>query len=66
MMRCIAVDDEPFALQLLADDIGKIPFLQLMKTFSSPLEALEYLKTSSVDLLVPRYSDAFAEGNRVS
>jgi DNA-binding LytR/AlgR family response regulator len=51
MMRCVAVDDEPFALKLIADDIAKVPFLQLVKTFSSPLEALEYIKRSPVDLL---------------
>jgi DNA-binding LytR/AlgR family response regulator len=50
-MRCIAVDDEPFALKLIADDIRKVPFLELVKTFSSGLEAIEYLKKESVDLL---------------
>jgi DNA-binding LytR/AlgR family response regulator len=50
-LKCIAVDDEPFALKLIADDIQKIPFLQLVKTFSSPLEALDYLKKNPVDLL---------------
>jgi DNA-binding LytR/AlgR family response regulator len=50
-MRCIAVDDEPFALRLIADDIGKIPFLELVKTCTSPLEALDYLQRNTVDLL---------------
>jgi DNA-binding LytR/AlgR family response regulator len=50
-MRCIAVDDEPFALRLIADDIRKVPFLELIKTFSSPLEALEFIKKEPVDLL---------------
>lgn len=50
-MRCIAVDDEPFALRLIADDIGKIPFLELVKTCTSPLEALHYLQRNTVDLL---------------
>jgi DNA-binding LytR/AlgR family response regulator len=50
-MRCIAVDDEPFALRLIADDIRKVPFLELIKTFSSSLEALEFIKKESVDLL---------------
>ena len=30
MIRCIAVDDEPLALELLQDNISKIPFLQLV------------------------------------
>jgi DNA-binding LytR/AlgR family response regulator len=50
-MRCLAVDDEPFALRLIADDIQKVPFLELVKPCSSPLEALEYLKKDPVDLL---------------
>jgi DNA-binding LytR/AlgR family response regulator len=50
-MNCLAVDDEPFALKLLADDIQKIPFLKLIKTCTSPLEALEYLKHNPIDLL---------------
>lgn len=50
-MRCIAVDDEPFALRLIGDDIQKIPFLELVKTCTSPLEALEYLQKNSIDLL---------------
>jgi DNA-binding LytR/AlgR family response regulator len=50
-MRCIAVDDEPFALRLIADDIRKVPFLELVKTFSSSLEALDFIKKESIDLL---------------
>jgi DNA-binding LytR/AlgR family response regulator len=50
-LRCVAIDDEPFALKLLADDIGKIPFLDLVATFSSPLSALEFLNSNSIDLL---------------
>jgi DNA-binding LytR/AlgR family response regulator len=50
-LKCIAVDDEPFALKLIADDIEKIPFLQLIKTFYSSIHAMEYLNKNSVDLL---------------
>jgi len=50
-LRCIAIDDEPFALEILSDDIQKISFLKLTATFSSPLNALEWLKTEPVDLI---------------
>ncbi|MBO0938785.1 response regulator transcription factor [Fibrella sp. HMF5335] len=50
-MRCIAIDDEPFALDLLADDIQKIPFLDLVGKYSNPLEAYEPIRRGQVDLL---------------
>lgn len=51
MIRCIVVDDEPFAIELLEDFIRKVPFLQLIHTCESALEALEILKKGSVDLM---------------
>jgi DNA-binding LytR/AlgR family response regulator len=50
-MTCIAIDDEPLALQLISQYCNKIPFLKLEKVFTNPDEAIEYLKTTSVDLL---------------
>lgn len=50
-LRCIAIDDEPFALEILADDIAKVPFLELVGTFSSPLDAVSTLQNEAVDLL---------------
>lgn len=50
-MRCIIIDDEPLALDLLEDDISKIPFLTLTQKFQSPFEALDTLKSGEVDLL---------------
>lgn len=50
-LRCIAIDDEPFALEILADDIAKVPFLELMGQFTSPLDALDTLRQEPVDLL---------------
>ncbi|HEY3403287.1 MAG TPA: LytTR family DNA-binding domain-containing protein [Ohtaekwangia sp.] len=51
MMTCIAVDDEPLALDLLEDNIRKIPFLKLLKKCSSAIEANHFLQTQSVDLI---------------
>ncbi|GAB3513585.1 LytR/AlgR family response regulator transcription factor [Emticicia fontis] len=50
-IRCIAIDDEPFALQIIADDIQKIPFLELSATFSNAIEAEQFLKDNDVDLI---------------
>src|SRR5436190_19123579 len=51
MLRCIAIDDEPLALELLVDNISKVPFLQLVAECSNPLEALKVLQEQKVDLI---------------
>jgi DNA-binding LytR/AlgR family response regulator len=50
-INCIAIDDEPFALEIIADDIKKINFLNLVGTFSNPLDAWELIKQGNVDLM---------------
>lgn len=50
-LRCIIIDDEPLALDLLEDDISKIPFLTLTHKFQSPFEAIPLLKSGQVDLI---------------
>ena len=51
MMQCIAIDDEPLALELLSDFCEKVPFLQLQKKFTRTSDALLYMKSHPVDLL---------------
>lgn len=51
MLRCLAIDDEPLALELLEDNISKVPFLQLVASCSNPFEAMEVLKQQEVDLI---------------
>lgn len=50
-LRCIAVDDEPFALEILADDILKIPFLALENTYSNAKDGEKRIKEGGIDLL---------------
>lgn len=50
-MNCIAIDDEPLALDLLKDYTDKIPFLKLERTFSNPIEGLSYLQENKVDMV---------------
>ena len=51
MSSCIAIDDEPLALQLINQYCEKIPFLQLKKVFTNPDEAKEYLLNNKTELV---------------
>ena len=51
MIRCIAIDDEPLALQLIKEYSLKIPFLNLMQIFTNPDEAKAWLQQNDTDLL---------------
>jgi two-component system LytT family response regulator len=50
-MKCIAIDDEPFALELIAGYIQKTPFLEFAGAFTNPLKALSFLMNNKVDLI---------------
>ena len=51
MIRCLAIDDEPLALQQLVTYIGKIPFLELAAQCQSALEARKFLEQETVDAI---------------
>ena len=51
MIRCIAIDDEPLALQQLAAYIKKTSFLELVAQCQSALEAQQFLEQDTVDAI---------------
>jgi DNA-binding LytR/AlgR family response regulator len=51
MLRCLAIDDESLALDLLEDNILKVPFLVLVKKCRSAFEAIEILRQEKIDLI---------------
>ena len=51
MIRCLAIDDEPLALQQIAAYIGKVPFLELAAQCQSALEAQQFLQQDTVDAI---------------
>lgn len=51
MIRCLAVDDELLSLDLLEDNIRRIPFLQLVARCNNAYEAMEVMQREPVDLI---------------
>ena len=51
MIRCMAIDDEPLALQQIAAYIGKVPYLELVAQCQSALEAHQFLQHDTVDVI---------------
>ena len=51
MIRVLAIDDEPLALQQLAAYIRKIPYLELVAECQSALEAKEILNQENIDAI---------------
>jgi two-component system response regulator LytT len=52
MIKVVAIDDEPLALQLVKGYIEKTPFLELAGSFDNPVDAVVYIKSADVDLVL--------------
>lgn len=50
-MKCLIVDDEPYAVDLLTEYIQQTPFLQLVGKCYNAIEALSFLQNQEVDLI---------------
>ena len=51
MIRCLAIDDEPLALQQIVAYINKVPFLELAAQCQSAVEARKFLEDDTVDAI---------------
>jgi DNA-binding LytR/AlgR family response regulator len=51
MLKAIAIDDEPMALEVIKAHAKKVTFLDLQETFVSAMEALDFLKKNPCDLV---------------
>jgi DNA-binding LytR/AlgR family response regulator len=51
MIRAIAIDDEPSALDVLKIHCEDIPSISLIASFTNPIKALDFLKKEKVDLI---------------
>ncbi|MGQ1948344.1 LytR/AlgR family response regulator transcription factor [Geofilum sp. OHC36d9] len=51
MIKCVIVDDEPRALEIVKDFAGRIPFLQVEAACTDPVEAASIIKSKQPQLL---------------
>ena len=51
MIKCITVDDEPLALEVIESHISKIDQLELLGSFTSPIKAFSFIREHDVDLI---------------
>jgi two-component system, LytTR family, response regulator len=48
---CIAIDDEPLALDIIRDYARRVPYLNLIATFDNALDSIDFLKSNQVQLM---------------
>jgi DNA-binding LytR/AlgR family response regulator len=51
MLKAIAIDDEPIALEVIKSLSRKVVFIELIQTFTDSFEALDFLQKHKTDLL---------------
>lgn len=51
ILKAIAIDDEPKALEVVKMHAAKVPFLDLAETFTNAFDAIPYLKKNKIDLI---------------
>ncbi|MCW3119308.1 MAG: two-component system response regulator, partial [Chitinophagaceae bacterium] len=51
MLRAIAIDDEPFALEVVKNLLEEIPFIQLAACFTKAVEAIGFLQENEIQLI---------------
>lgn len=50
-MNCIAIDDEPLALDIITEFCSNISYLNLIATFTNPMDAAKLLNSIDIDLI---------------
>ena len=50
-IHCIAIDDEPLALDIIREYCSKVSFLNLSKTFDNAVDSIEFIRSGKVDLI---------------
>ncbi len=50
-IKCVAIDDEPLALDLVREYVLRFPILKMVQTFDDAIAGAEFLRSNPVDLL---------------
>ncbi|KAF2511925.1 LytR/AlgR family response regulator transcription factor [Flavobacterium foetidum] len=50
-MKCVIIDDEPLAVELLEDFVKKVDSLELINTFNNAIDAVSFINQNNVDLI---------------
>jgi DNA-binding LytR/AlgR family response regulator len=50
-MKCVIIDDEPLAVELLEDFVRKVDSLELISTFNNAIDAVSFINQNSIDLI---------------
>ena len=50
-LKCVIIDDEPVARQLIAEFVGDIDYLELLGEAENPAKAIKLLTENAVDLI---------------
>ncbi len=50
-INCIAIDDEPLALDIIREYCSKVSFLNLLKTFDNAIESIDFIRSEKIDLI---------------
>lgn len=50
-LKCVAIDDEPLAVELISTYISRFPDLEILQTFEDAVSGAEYMNRNEVDLL---------------
>ncbi|HET9570617.1 MAG TPA: response regulator [Bacteroidales bacterium] len=51
VINCIIVEDEPLALKRTNDFVSRVPYLNLLATFTNGFEAIGFVKEHDIDLM---------------
>ncbi|BDU24779.1 MULTISPECIES: LytTR family DNA-binding domain-containing protein [unclassified Flavobacterium] len=50
-MKCVIIDDEPLAVELLQDFVKKVDSLELVNSFNNAIDAVSFINQNNVDLV---------------